>query len=65
MTTQTYEAPPRRHTVEIPTRQRQVTPAPKREEESKLASFSEVESDPKPLMAFDVPRVPPAVPQTW
>jgi hypothetical protein len=57
MAIHTYEAPPKEHTVEIRT--------PKRGERSNLASFSEAESAPKPLVAFDVPPVPSALPQTW
>jgi hypothetical protein len=65
MATQTYEAPPREHAVEILTQKREETRTRRREERSKLASFSEAESDPKPLVAFDVPPVPAALPQTW
>ena len=65
MATQTYEAPPKEHTAEILTQKRAETQTPKREERSKLASFSEAESAPKPLVVFDVPPVPPALPQTW
>jgi hypothetical protein len=65
MSTQTYEAPPREHTVEILTQEREETRTPGRGESSNLASFSEAESDPKPLVAFDVAPVPAALPQTW
>ena len=64
MATQTYEAPSREHTVEILT-QREETQTRTRGERSNLASFSEAESDPKPLVAFDVAPVPAALPQTW
>jgi hypothetical protein len=65
MATQTYEAPPRQHAVEILTHRREETPTRRREGKSKLASFPEDEIDPKPLVAFDVPPAPPALPQTW
>jgi hypothetical protein len=65
MAIHTYEAPPKEHTVEIRTPKREETQTPKRGERSNLASFSEAESAPKPLVAFDVPPVPSALPQTW
>jgi hypothetical protein len=65
MATQTYEAPPREHPVEILTQRREETQTRRRGGKSNLAPFSEAESDPKPLVAFDVPPVPAALPQTW
>jgi hypothetical protein len=65
MTTQTHEAPPREHNHKIHTPKREEAQTPKHEKRSELVSFSEAESAPKPLVAFDAPPVAAALPLTW
>jgi hypothetical protein len=65
MTTRIDEAPPKERTHKIHAPKRGEAQTVKRAESSDLASFSEADLAPKPLVAFDVPPVPAALPQTW
>jgi hypothetical protein len=65
MTTRIDEAPPRERTHRIRTRPRQEAQTPTRQERSDVASFSEAERGPKPLVAFEALPVPAPLPLTW